>query len=139
MLNENELRDLSQHHSISYDDFKLEQRLYKSQMNDEKKNLSQATKAILENNFHVAFLSLNYLRFYRLDTSQFLRMWTRSVVVEMTKNLFKKQYGIRKIIRYQISLQKKDARKIIFKLSFCLLTTLTHRWPWCYIWNVEYK
>ncbi len=61
MLNENELLDLSQHYSISYDDFKLEQWLYKSQMNDEKKNLSQAIKVILENNFHIEFLSLNEL------------------------------------------------------------------------------
>ncbi|CAM4898587.1 unnamed protein product [Rotaria socialis] len=55
LLNDNEIQELSQHYSISYDDLKVEQRLYKAKMNDQKMNLSQATKFILENNFHIAF------------------------------------------------------------------------------------
>jgi hypothetical protein len=54
LLNENEFRDFSQHYSISYDDLKSEQWLYKSKIDDQKMNLSQATKFILEDNFHKA-------------------------------------------------------------------------------------
>jgi hypothetical protein len=61
LLNENELRDLSQYYSIIYDDLKSKQWLYKSKIDDQKLNLSQATKFILENNFHIAFSSLNEL------------------------------------------------------------------------------
>ncbi len=61
MLNENELRDLSQNYSIIYDDLKSEQWLYKSKIDDEKMDLSQATKSILENNLHRAFSSFNEL------------------------------------------------------------------------------
>jgi hypothetical protein len=35
LLNENELRDLSQYYSIHYDDLNAEQRLYKTRMNDQ--------------------------------------------------------------------------------------------------------
>ncbi len=61
LLNENELRDLSQHYSISYNDLKSEQWLYKNKIKDQKTKLSQATKFILENNFHIAFSSKNEL------------------------------------------------------------------------------
>jgi hypothetical protein len=61
LLNENELQDLTQYYSINYDDLKAEQRLYKTKMNDDKMNLSEATKFILENNFHVAFSAMNAL------------------------------------------------------------------------------
>ncbi len=61
LLNENELRKLSQHYSISYDDLKSEQWLDKSKIDDQKINLSQATKFIMKNNFHIAFSSLNEL------------------------------------------------------------------------------
>jgi hypothetical protein len=61
LLDENELRDLSQHYSISNDDWKSEQWLYKSKIDDEKMDLSQATKFIQENNFHIAFSSFNEL------------------------------------------------------------------------------
>jgi hypothetical protein len=61
LLNENELRDLSQHYSISYDDLKSEQCLCKSKIDGQKINLSQATKFILENNFYIAFSSFNEL------------------------------------------------------------------------------
>jgi hypothetical protein len=61
LLNENELRDLSEHYSISYDDLKSEQWLYKSKIDDQKMNLSQGTKVILENNFHIGFSCLNKL------------------------------------------------------------------------------
>ncbi|CAF1451323.1 unnamed protein product [Rotaria magnacalcarata] len=53
LLTEDELRDLSEQYSISYDNLKAEQRLYKTKMNNQKMNLSQATKFILENNFHI--------------------------------------------------------------------------------------
>jgi len=61
LLNENELRDVSQYYLISYDDLKSEQWLSKSKIDDQKMNFSQATKFILENNFHIAFSSLNEL------------------------------------------------------------------------------
>ncbi len=61
LLNENELRDFSQHYSVSDDDLKSEQWLYKSKIDDQKTNLSQAAKFILQNNFHTKFSSLNEL------------------------------------------------------------------------------
>ncbi|CAF4368700.1 unnamed protein product [Rotaria sp. Silwood2] len=61
LLNENELHDLSKTYSISYDDLKAEQRLYKVNMKQQKMNLAEATTFILENNYHLAFSSMNEL------------------------------------------------------------------------------
>jgi hypothetical protein len=61
LLNENELRDLSEHYSIIYDDLKSEEWLYKSKIDDQKMNLSQGTKFIMKNNFHIGFSCLNKL------------------------------------------------------------------------------
>jgi hypothetical protein len=60
-LNEDELHELTQFYSVNYDDLKVEQRLYKNQMNNKKMNLSEVTELFLENNFHIALSSMNEL------------------------------------------------------------------------------
>ena len=61
LLNEDELRELTQFYCINFDDIKAEQRLYKNQINNKKMNLSEATEFFLKNNFHIALSSMNEL------------------------------------------------------------------------------
>ena len=60
-LNENELKQLSKQYSISYDDLKGEQRLYKTKMTNQQATMEETTTFILKNHFNVALPVMNQL------------------------------------------------------------------------------
>ena len=61
LLSDDEVKNLSKTYLVSYDDLKAEQQLYKNKMHNQKINIADATKYILDNNFHIAFSSKNGL------------------------------------------------------------------------------
>jgi len=131
-LSENELRELSDHYSLSYDDLRGEQRLYKSRMTESQQTMEEATKFILNNYLHISLPVMNEL---------FIILWTIPVNVCQCERSFSSLKRIKTYLRnstgqerlsglalinierdYQVDIDqvvkefvaKKQGRKIIF-------------------------
>ncbi|CAF5031322.1 unnamed protein product, partial [Rotaria sp. Silwood1] len=61
LLNENELKQLSKQYSLSYDDLRGEQRLYKAKLPTSQATLPEIRSSILENHLNVCLPVMNEL------------------------------------------------------------------------------
>ncbi|CAF4889457.1 unnamed protein product, partial [Rotaria sp. Silwood1] len=96
LLNENELKQLSKQYSLSYDDLRGEQRLYKAKLLTSQATLPEIRSSILENHLNVCLPVMNEL---------FNILWT----IPVNTCLYESSFSIlRRIKNYLRSTTRED-------------------------------